>query len=594
MLLQEGPALGRIRTASIVLRGLALAAATGTPFAARSVQSESILPQEELVFIGQALDEDMRPLVGVRLSHWMSIEGSGHTGWGPSLLETDQEGRFRVTWASRPPSPRGRQLQRLLDGLDASLSSRGLSAGEAEELRRSREETEERLRRKQASGTLLPGERRYLQLSSWTPEALSPPSQFPRVEVEVTSAGPSAPYDCGDLVLALLGSTKALERLSDDELEARYRTESEPEHHRRRGYLRGAECCLLEMVRRGGTRWELFLQRQLQAARTPPEDPIEARYFRPEDLVLLTALRRVQRLADPLGLTLDQAQPYDATFPRAPVILGRIVNQDTAADSFSLSPPGLRGGGGRMHVEVVDPGGTTLPPLPPKTIGGGGGSGPTSVGSKGQFRFSVDLGDHVQFPRPGEYRARILFHDQWNIQHDANLRGLILSKSPEFIVRVHPLLITMTRQEHADISGWIMSIDTSQRVPWVQRSWDPNLTFDGEPAAPEDRLFRAGWRALPVLLEMLQRRDLSPDRVGWILGMLWNVSGAIHPGAVTSNDVLGPHAWTQTWPSASERALFDPVGDFVISNDPKSSDARAKLVDRWLELRPLVELEIVD
>jgi hypothetical protein len=115
---------------------------------------------------------------------------------------------------------------------------------------------------------------------------------------------------------------------------------------------------------------------------------------------------------------------------------------------------------------------------------------------------------------------------------------------------------------------------------------------EGEPAAPEDRLFRAGWDAVPALLRKLDDETSDPRRRAWILAMLWNLTGLHPPAADEHLGAVGSCLLLQRWPSsAGGEGSEKPYG---VRAGPTVPESQKKLVDLWRASAAWFDVEIVD
>ena len=387
---------------------------------------------------------------------------------------------------------------------------------------------------------------------------------------------PAGPFDLGDVVLVSPGAELYLGRLSNDELESELALWT----RRREGnglYQREVEARWQEMARRSGGRWASFLAEQFDR-RT------EANWY--YDLQLLTALRRAEGKPDPLAIV-PEADFVDGTFPNFPVLACALTNVDVEGESFVLSDPDERGDSdrfGNLGVVVERAEGT---PVPARELGGipWGHSYVRPYPPGDSLRLTCRLADYVDLPGPGEYRVRLLYHPGHDIARDHDRRGWIVHESKPITVRVHARRVRLTRAELAEQRAWIRALPTAER-PWViEPRWRAELLPPRDPESAAGHLFAAGFEAVPALLDDLElTTDASEARRGWVLAMLWNVTGLNEPSDSRRASGVGPHRRISAWPPRES----EPVGKRV------SPELRERLVADWLELRPWFELELVD
>jgi hypothetical protein len=403
-------------------------------------------------------------------------------------------------------------------------------------------------------------------------------------EIELAEELPPGRLELGDIQIVVPGSSRSLERMQDAALEVEYQRALQ-DSARNGTYRRSVEACMTEMARRGGEHWVTFLAAEL--ARERRGDDASG----VEDLELLTALRRSQGAGDPLVLELQGPSELECTFPVSPVVELAMKNADAQGETFQLSLGGSYRSGrfARCRVEAIDEEGRFIAPLPSPSYMGGGmmQRGPFKKGRS--RRFGVPLGAYVQWPKPGSYRVRVLYHDQGSIDCDESVGGWILSTSPTFIVRVHPLVIRTSRAEQARLAEHIGAIDLSEPLLLVSGHWSPDLTFAAEPSTPQDHLFHSGWQSLPALLDALESDALEPRRRAWVLGMLWNLAGIHHPPL----GAIGSSRWVESWPGASV-AGQPSMAELGQTTGEPHREAQRELTQRWLALRSCIEVTLTD
>jgi hypothetical protein len=116
------------------------------------------------------------------------------------------------------------------------------------------------------------------------------------------------------------------------------------------------------------------------------------------------------------------------------------------------------------------------------------------------------------------------------------------------------------------------------------------MLFVGDATTPEDRLFRAGWDAVPALLEAAKDSSLEPRRRAWAFAMLWNVLGREDPSLYGHS--MGWTRWVDQWPTSAEPS--DPwraSGTHTRKQiDPASQET---LAQAWRGHEPLISIRIV-
>jgi hypothetical protein len=199
---------------------------------------------------------------------------------------------------------------------------------------------------------------------------------------------------------------------TDDELEARYR-----EARRSAGFprfigepLSPHDACLLEMVRRGGARWEGFLKGELERSREAVDH-----YGLPVDLELVTALRRVQGERDSLCVSVVDGPRFEALFPELPVLHVRLEHAGVYGARFAVTDGGDYRGGrlARFAVAMRDDDGRPEPMLAGECWGGAFTRTLFEPGSTLEGLLPLR---HYAVPRAGgEHRFWVRYHNQVTI-----------------------------------------------------------------------------------------------------------------------------------------------------------------------------------
>ncbi len=318
----------------------------------------------------------------------------------------------------------------------------------------------------------------------------------------------------------------------------------------------------------------------------------------PRELVLLTALRRAERKPDPLAIEFDTHSVRAVTFPRLPTISFQLKNVDVS-ELFSLSGGAIFGFGGRYQcyrIDATDPRGVHLAPLPNPLFSCVGSVHEVTLapGEVLDPELDLDLTQYVAAPQPGEYRVCVQFHSEENIAGAAGVEGWILATSQSFVVRLDPLSVRLSAHEVASMKEWIAAIDVQDQVLLIREHWSPGLTFFGEPTSAADRLFRAGWNGLPVLLEALDDEHLAQGRRACIVALLWDIAGIFDPSSDpggVEDLYIGP--WSERWPSTLKESA-QMRSEFADRDQAEWAKRIAAFSDRWRALRSCVQLEIID
>jgi hypothetical protein len=219
-------------------------------------------------------------------------------------------------------------------------------------------------------------------------------------------------------------SATEIDSLSNDELQAAIEeTEQGPlDRH------------LLEVIKRGGPRWTLFLKSRLKGleTRTPRGGATRS------NLGTLTALRRMQGMPDPLAVLVVGHGPVSCKNGRLPTLNVLLVNLDREKTPFDVQLGGddRSGRKARWRVEVVNVEGTTMPIVAEAGPIRGGLSSWGALKYGESWRAELPLGDYIAPLPPGTYTARVLYHNEEEIAGRGNCDNMIIYKSEPFTLNV--------------------------------------------------------------------------------------------------------------------------------------------------------------
>ena len=510
---------------------------------AQDERSSPVSPRRESSLCGRLLDKGYRPLVGARVRVGVHVtikddaSGASSSSWG-FALQTDTAARFAFDWD-----------QAWNGGVHREFVL-----------------------------TLVP--ENELQECEYAPEVLVELPHDPSTDV----------LELGDLVLRAPNSPVRWTSFDDDSLEV--------EWARWRGLSRWngshrfeCEGLLGEMARRGGARWNAYLERlHAELAAASKEGSWEA-----ETLLLPTfrALRRVQGRPDPLRLELAGEGRIECTFPALPVLNFELRNVD-ATESLELVRGGSYRSGrfARLRFDLRRADGSSVPPLPNEVGMGGGMSTTETLAPEETLSGEADMARYVEPLPPGEYRFRLQYHDQEDIDELLDVRHWMVVESEEVVLIVSPRRVRLTRAEHAAFAHDLRAIDPAKSVLLTSSAWWPDMKFTGAADTPEERLFRAGWQALPALLEALADSTLADAHADWAMGLCFDITGLNPPAWI--NHVFGSFHWEPKWPS-SDGPGAQNFGEWAESEANATIAAeRQTYRQRWLDARHGLLVEFQD
>ena len=227
-----------------------------------------------------------------------------------------------------------------------------------------------------------------------------------------------------------------LEKLDNAQLDAHFAAVSTIGVRRHADY----EPCLAVMSRQAMAD---ELQRHYDHLMSQERDPNEWPFLDPENLELLTALRRAQRQPDPLHLQVTTAD-RDLVGNVAPptMIAVRITNRDVEEEPAYFVFGGDNSGGRRerWRVLLTDEEGRAVGDsnFASLVVRGGGifSFGPLSIGESGGQEVRFDLRRYVSPPKSGKYQLQVLYHNSYRIADEPDHTGLIVMKSQPIAVWV--------------------------------------------------------------------------------------------------------------------------------------------------------------
>lgn len=409
-------------------------------------------------------------------------------------------------------------------------------------------------------------------------------------------------HDLGDVVLHVPGSRKCLHSLPDSELERIYRDAG-------RGIpfscdsVHDVDTCLTEMIERGGSRWTAFIAAEVEGTHPSPDvdedededesvdphapPPPKIAYRNPR---LLTALRRAQHRPDPVVLEVVGAPIIETTFPDVPKLSYRFKNVDDGGEMLALGS--FDRGTESSRIEVRGPNGSTIDVRRDDDVmhmvQGFVSQDPIPIGAS--LECGADLNESTFFPGVGDYRVRLYHHDrdahEFNQAKDP-LEGWICSKSEEFTIRVRPREITLTQGDRKRLRERFGAIDLESPTILTSDPWKPDAEYDAPVSKPEDDLFRAGWSAVPVLLEVIDDPASSIQRRAWALALLSDITG-LNRGPRNDSETLafGRHRSPWNWPGVKPPFSGSDGNEDRVTG-PKLPDVarQAELIRGWNETR---------
>jgi tetratricopeptide (TPR) repeat protein len=324
------------------------------------------------------------------------------------------------------------------------------------------------------------------------------------------------------------------------------------------------EACLEEQHRQ---RYRLYVRQQLydlfSASLSDLPGPLSLRLPTWEgdlqNLELLTALRRVQGQPDPLRILVNAPARLECEFPDLPFLQVCLKNLDAERRDidYTAGSDYRSGRQTRWRFAVRDEQGNLLPGRGP-LVGEdgfleGGGALEAPRPHYGQcWETELAMGSFVTLDHPGTYDFHIVYHDQWTIADECgnpwneNLAGLILCRSDPLRLTVKPRRIALERGGRDTVRRLLGALDENGPVKVLGGSYDVGAHKLIPPESPAGRLLTLGWKAVPILLAELERKDLTENRRSWVLAMLFGITGyhdpRSEPGVLGSRESVD-RAW---------------------------------------------------
>lgn len=379
---------------------------------------------------------------------------------------------------------------------------------------------------------------------------------------------------------------KEIGALSDKDLEDTY-----AEVVRGKTWMSTATDLLLsEMIARGGPRWEKVVQAQLdgEIAADAKNEPVQPGHHGPiiRDLVLLTALRRIQKADDPLPILIEGTSEISCKIGAAPTITANLTNLDRDKAIVFLTTGGdYRGAGrhNRYRLEITDAAGKVLPEREARDMGGFLNG--TTLESHDSYPMRLPIDSYVQIDKPGTYTMVVQYHPSLSLAYLSNVDGLVCLHSKPIKLIVEPVEIETNDAEQADIAALIAKLPEKGTVKILGGSYDVAAAGNFLPKdTPAAQIQMKAWNSVPALIRAANNEKLKPTQRAWALGLLYAITSRNDP--MGERGVLGPYdyrfsGWVsiQSGGSYSQAEASSPGG----SIDAAAQIKFAKRWQPWLE-----------
>lgn len=250
---------------------------------------------------------------------------------------------------------------------------------------------------------------------------------------------------------------------------------------------------------------------------------------------LLTALRRIQKKADPLSIEVTQPKGLRAIPGKLPTFAVKLRSVDVEKTPVwtQLIPHfhgSRREAQWRFEVKTAD--GNILPVRPNTSlfrIAGG-------IKSDGWLKYGdyldtiLPMGDFIDIPEPGEYTVTLLYHPKLPIADTADvaeLDELLIFRSDSFPLTVDKgpkLIVEASQSIRAKVLSLVAELPDEGVVKIVGGVYDEDDFAFIPPESPAGRILNLNWQALPSLIDSLSDARLSRHRKAWVLSLLYGIT----------------------------------------------------------------------
>lgn len=324
------------------------------------------------------------------------------------------------------------------------------------------------------------------------------------------------------------------------------------------------EMLLTEMVRRGGTVFEQAILEKMRLQKDAISEwkkkeaeldkkrekglevkPIEGNSPSEENLPMLIALRRLQKMPEPVEIAV---KPLDvaSTTNELPEFAVELKNVDVEKHPFHFTFGGdyRSGREARWAFEVRNAKGNLVPPRRWEAMIGGGMFQTGDLPFGKTWTTTLPLGNYVVITDPGEYTARVYYHNTETITSFPPTPGLMLCSSKPFkfsIGKPVPRKVFIQAGSVEKTKSLVAALKGKTKIKTVYGKYDEKLHKFIEPTSPEGQLLLMGWSAVPGYLEILKDENITKEQRAWIFAQLDTVAQVDDwsPNQKRWNGVLG-------------------------------------------------------
>ncbi|WP_254512333.1 hypothetical protein [Anatilimnocola floriformis] len=271
------------------------------------------------------------------------------------------------------------------------------------------------------------------------------------------------------------------------------------------------------------------------------------------NIEVLTALRRAEGLPDPLEVVIDIDKPAITTSAdRLPEFKVAVKNVDAKKEPAFLQRGGdyRTGRPERWRVIVKDEKGNEVKPILSFGFTGGGlsTSGPLEYGET--WGVQIVVRNFIETPKPGKYTLQILFHNECDLARMEDIGSLIVCKSKPIELNIEKFKINVSAADAAVVRKFVGELDGDAPLKIAAGKygrWAHDLI---SPNSAAGKLLGFGRPAVPLLIDEVQKKDLSPGKRAWLLSLLFSLTGENDPRK--ENGIVASYSYSEgPWMTAS-------------------------------------------
>lgn len=343
--------------------------------------------------------------------------------------------------------------------------------------------------------------------------------------------------------------------------------------------------CLSEIVRRGGQRWQTWVEAHLRLGRSMMNSDDRA-----VSMQMLTVLRRLQKKDDPVVILKRgkaEARTTIGYFPMFELSLvnldseKRIVGFETGGDYRGASKPN------KWRLEIRDEAGNLLPTK--KEYDMGGIVRFETLNHAESLAAELSPAMYVAIETTGNYTVTAYYHPEIRIGTESSIEGLICCRSIPIKMTVEPVKVQTTPEAQARAAQLVLQLPATGAVRVLGGAYPEEGIGDFMPKeSVAGQLHRMEWEALPALVKAINGDTLNETQKAWAFGLLYGITGLHNPlemKGIMPGYEYQHSGWSSLGGPANGMASFFRGSSSMTGGriDPK---AQQELARKWL---PFVE-----